>query len=160
MMAGNAAFMHAGEPAAPRQPEKRTAILCAAVFVLAVLAASVNLIGAPPFEQLVREMLSEYPYANNTRAANGSFLRIDTNPSDLDPDGLTDTEYRIFAQVQEDSLNGIRFINRRLGFPEALYAKMVETTARMGQQVEGNSRYRVSWTYHPDRGLEVVYEMK
>lgn len=159
-MTGNTTFMHAGGPAAPEQPGKGPAILCAAVFVLAVLAAAVNLTGAPPFEQLVREMLAEYPYANNARAADGSFLRIDTNPGDLDPDGLTDEEYRIFKQVQEDSLNGIRFINRRLGFPEALYAKMVETTARMGQQVEGNSRYRVSWTYHPDRGLEVVYEMK
>ncbi len=30
----------------------------------------------------------------------------------------------------------------------------------MGQQSEENKKFRVSWTYHPDRGLEVLYEKK
>lgn len=35
---------------------------------------------------------------------------------------------------------------------------MLETSARMGRQREENDKYRVTWTYHPDEGLEVTYE--
>lgn len=34
----------------------------------------------------------------------------------------------------------------------------METNALMGRQREENDKYRVSWTYHPNRGLEVTYE--
>ena len=37
---------------------------------------------------------------------------------------------------------------------------MMKTTALMGRQEEETKKYRVSWTYHPDRGLEVTYEEK
>jgi len=51
-------------------------------------------------------------------------------------------------------------MNTKLGFSDAVYRKMLQTSALMGRQSEENSKYRVSWTYHPDSGLEVMYEKK
>lgn len=59
-----------------------------------------------------------------------------------------------------DSLGGIQFMNGKCGFPDSVYKRMMSTSALMGQQSEENKKFRVSWTYHPDRGLEVLYEKK
>ena len=37
---------------------------------------------------------------------------------------------------------------------------MMKTTALMGRQSAETDKYKVSWTYHPDNGLEVTYEKK
>ena len=53
-----------------------------------------------------------------------------------------------------------RVLHQELGFTEAVFQRMIETTSLMGRQTADSSRYTVSWTYHPDRGLEVMYEKK
>lgn len=126
--------------------------------VAVILVAT--LLSGHSFSGVVNDMLNEYPYANNSRAADDSYLKIDTNPYDKAADELTYVELSTFDQVQTDSLNGIKFVNERLGFTDALYSKMMDTTALMGVQTEENDKYRVSWTYHPDNGLEVMYERK
>ena len=108
----------------------------------------------------VHEMLSEYPYADNAITADNSCLMIDTNPYDKDYNEMSFVEQQIFPQKEQDSLNGIKFMNTKLGFSDAVYRKMLQTSALMGRQSEENSKYRVSWTYHPDSGLEVMYEKK
>ena len=85
---------------------------------------------------------------------------IHTNPYDKDYIELSFVEQQIFPQKEQDSLNGIKFMNTKLGFSDAVYRKMLQTSALMGRQSEENSKYRVSWTYHPDSGLEVMYEKK
>ena len=58
-----------------------------------------------------------------------------------------------------DADNMVEKINKDLGFSSALMEKMNTTTWSQGRQTDSNSKYRVTWTYHPDKGLEVMYEM-
>lgn len=110
------------------------------------------------FDRAVSEMLDEYPFADNARASDGSWLRIDTDP--YDGDYSSPLAQRLYPQQQNNSLSGIRFMNEKCGFPDSVYEKMMNTSAIMGQQQEENKKFRVSWTYHPNRGLEVMYEKK
>ena len=81
-------------------------------------------------------------------ASDGSYLSIDTNPSDIDDYySETATEY-------------VKKANEELGFSSVLYNKMSRTRALDGTQKDENDKVKVSWTYHPNRGLEVVYEKK
>lgn len=66
----------------------------------------------------------------------------------------------LLPRAQENALEAIKYANKQLGFNGFLYSKMMETTALMGRQSEENDKYKVSWTYHPDEGLEVTYEKK
>ncbi len=73
---------------------------------------------------------------------------------------MTYVELSTFDKKQSDSLDGIKFINEKLGFTDALYSKMLQTTTLMGRQTKEKNKYRVNWTYHPNQGLEVMYEKK
>ena len=66
----------------------------------------------------------------------------------------------IAAKDEKNALEAIKYANLELGFSGALYNRMLETNALMGRQTEENDKYKVSWTYHPDDGLEVTYEEK
>lgn len=81
-------------------------------------------------------------------AKDGSYLSIDTNPLNLEDELKVDAYYAL-----ED-------INDDLGFPASLYKKMGETRSVDGRLSETAGDYTVSWTYHPDNGLEVLYEVK
>lgn len=140
---------------------RKNIVLIGVVAVVIVgIVFFISLVRGSFFGNVVSDMLNKYPYANNSRAQDDSYLKIDTNPYDKSVDELTYVELSTFDQVQTDSLNGIKFVNERLGFTDALYSKMMGTTALMGVQTEENDKYCVSWTYHPDNGLEVMYERK
>lgn len=81
-------------------------------------------------------------------ASDESYLEIDTNPFDLD-----DYSSYSAAGLIEDA-------NRELGFSESLYTRMGKTRALDGTLTDENKNVKVSWTYHPDAGLEVVYTLK
>ena len=81
-------------------------------------------------------------------ALDGSYLSIDTNPSDID-DYYSETATRYVEKANEE-----------LGFSAVLYNKMSRTRALDGTQKDENDKVKVSWTYHPNRGLEVIYEKK
>ena len=66
----------------------------------------------------------------------------------------------LLPDAQENALEAIEYANEALGFNGSLYTKMLETSALMGRQSEENNKYKVSWTYHPDDGLEVTYDKK
>ncbi len=78
--------------------------------------------------------------------SDNSWLTVDTNPSDKD-------DY-----IEYSASSAIPEINEYLGLPESLYIKMGETRALDGRQSEKYEYFTVSWTYHPDRGLEILYE--
>lgn len=86
----------------------------------------------------------------------GKWISIDTNPYNIDKDDFTYTDKRVILEATEK----IKEINLDLGFTEALYQKMSSTTALQGTQYEENEKYKVSWSYHPDNGLEVMYEYR
>lgn len=81
-----------------------------------------------------------------TLAGDGSYLKIDTNPDDEEDGGYTDV------------LDVIEEANRMLGFKESLNEKMETTRAMDGKQNETAGNIQVTWSYHPDKGLEVMYE--
>jgi hypothetical protein len=85
-------------------------------------------------------------------AGEDHYFTIDTIPEDI--------YIAAIPNSQEKALEAIQYANEQLGFSGAVYQKMLETNALMGRQSEENKKYRVSWTYHPDYGLEVTYEEK
>lgn len=82
-----------------------------------------------------------------TVAEDGSYLTIDTNPYDID-------DY-----IDYDAHTAIVSVNKELGLPEALEQRMLSTNALDGRQEYVAERYTISWKYHPNNGLEVIYEV-
>ncbi len=83
-----------------------------------------------------------------TLADDGSYIEIDTNPLDLDDySSSTAAEY-------------VKEANKACGFNDSLYSKMGKTRALDGTLTDENKNVKVSWTYHPDHGLNVVYTLK
>lgn len=76
----------------------------------------------------------------------GKSLIIDTNPGDIE-------DY-----YEPDALSAIRKIHSTLGLPDSLITKMTQTRVIDGRQSESYDNITVSWTYHPNLGLEIIYE--
>ncbi len=83
-----------------------------------------------------------------TVSSDNSFLTIDTNPSNIDDY----YSYQAWYLVEQT--------NKALGLPESLNEKMLHTRALDGRLSENYENISVSWTYHTDKGLEVIYEKK
>lgn len=77
----------------------------------------------------------------------GTYMTIDTNPDD--------EEDYFSAEAYAD----IEYVNEELEFPDSVMKKMDETRALDGRLEEEYNGIKVSWTYHPDDGLEVMYEI-
>lgn len=86
-----------------------------------------------------------------------NYFSLDTDPYE----NMDETMRAIMLpNTQKKTLEAIRYANDELGFPGSVYSDMMNTTALMGRQSEENNKYKVSWTYHPDHGLEVTYTKK
>lgn len=81
-------------------------------------------------------------------ASDGSYLSVDTNPSDKDDY----TSYEAYLAIMS--------INEALGLPESVLNRMNQTRSMDGIQSYSNDDLEITWTYHPDRGLEVNYSLK
>lgn len=77
----------------------------------------------------------------------GSYIEVDTNPLDFD-----DYYNPTYTKV-------IEAFNEELGVPDYVYKLMITTTALQGRQTETVNGLIISWTYHPDNGLEVIYRL-
>ncbi|MCD8384716.1 MAG: Ig-like domain-containing protein [Clostridiales bacterium] len=110
---------------------------------------SVTVKTGPDFQALYDEFC-ESTWASV--GSDGSYLKLDTNPYNEDDSGI--------AYV--DAYYAVISINEELGLPESLIEDMASTTAAMGKQSETYSDLdlTVSWTYHPDKGLEVTYKLE
>lgn len=82
-------------------------------------------------------------------------MKLDTNPDDVDSDSYK-FDYDVFIAANE----AIERVNKELGFSDSLIEKMNTTTWSQGKQTDENDKFKVTWTYHPDKGLEVMYEKK
>lgn len=78
----------------------------------------------------------------------GSGMKIDTNPGDIDD------------FYDPDAMDTIEKIHAALGLPDSLLEKMRSTRALDGRQSKTSKGIEVSWTYHPDHGLEILYELE
>ena len=74
-------------------------------------------------------------------------MYVDTNPSDED-DKL---DYAAYLAIKE--------LNEALGLPESVNNKMDKTRSMDGIQTESGDGFEVSWTYHPNKGMEVTYSL-
>lgn len=82
-----------------------------------------------------------------TLSEDGSYLSIDTNPYN----NKDSTTYNSVG------ISHIKNLNSALGLPEWLYKEMAQTRALDGRQKEEFDSVTVTWSYHPDQGLEVMY---
>ncbi len=133
---------------------KKQAIICGVAFVSIIIILIVLLSGSK-FEKVENEVVKIAG-----RVASGkNYFTIDTYPDSYE--NMDKTLVSILRSGTEDNaLEAIRYANKELGFNGAVYSKMKKTSSLMGRQSEENDKYVVSWTYHPDDGLEVTYEKK
>lgn len=78
----------------------------------------------------------------------GSYMTIDNNPLNLKGGSI------IF---NEAGLNHVKLTHKALGLPDWLYEEMINTRALDGRQKEVFDDVTVTWSYHPNQGLEVIY---
>lgn len=81
-------------------------------------------------------------------SSDGTSLVIDTNPIDKD-----------YCRYGADASLAITLCNTKLELPSSLSDKMSSTRALDGMQSQNCGDFTVSWTYHPDNGLRVIYEV-
>lgn len=81
-------------------------------------------------------------------ASDGSYLYVDTNPSDKDDH----TDYEAYLAIMS--------INEALGLPESVLNRMNQTRSLDGVQSYSTDDLEIMWSYHPDRGLEVSYTLR
>lgn len=127
----------------PKMSKKKLAIIAAAA--IAVIAIALIIFIPSEFERVK----SKCVHIAGMVTGSGDYFMLDTLPDVM---MLPDTE--------ENALEAIKYANEELGFNGSVYSQMMNTTALMGRQSAENDKYRVSWTYHPDDGLEVTYEKK
>lgn len=77
-----------------------------------------------------------------------SCLTIDTNPDDKED------------FYSSEAVDYIQTVNQELGLPDAVFERMQSTRALDGTQTADYDNVFVTWSYHPDKGLRVIYEAK
>lgn len=88
------------------------------------------------------------------------YFTLDTKFSEVPFEEMSDFQYRLHLEDEEQAIKAIKYTNLKLGFNDSLYSRMLETTANMGEQYEENDKYIVSWSFAKDDGLEVKYKIK
>lgn len=76
-----------------------------------------------------------------------SFIIVDTNPDDED-------DY-----YNKASIDLVRNLNQAMEFPSSVMERMIRTTYDQGIQTYEGKKFEASWTYHPNKGLCVTYEV-
>ena len=118
-------------------------IASAAVLIIVILLLVLAKGNKKDFNIMYASIADEYWC---TISNDGSYMEIDTNPYDIDD------------EIEMSAYNQLAIINSDLGFSDALYSKMGQTTSLDGWQTMSNDKVTVSWKYHPNNGLEVFYE--
>lgn len=129
--------------------KKGLKLIIIAIIVLAIIIAivmfvinsGVNLKSA--YNKVLDQNSSYSKYM--TLASDNSYIEIDTNPSDKD-------DYYSY-----DAFELVKAMNKELGFSESLENKMLHTRSLDGKQSDKANNVEVTWTYHPDKGLEIQY---
>lgn len=140
-------------PEKPKFTKKKLAIFGGVAAV--IIAVAIIMFIPSKFDQVKSECVQ----IAGCVTGSGDYFMIDTYPDEYE--NLDATRVALWApSTQENALEAIKYANEALGFNGSVYSQMLNTTALMGRQTAENDKYRVSWTYHPDDGLEVTYEKK
>lgn len=131
---------------------KKAAIIAA---VAAIVVIVIVLLIPSKFDKVQNECV----HIAGQITGSGDYFTIDTYPDIYESMDET-MKSLLLPGAQENALEAIKYANNELGFNGSVYSQMMNTTALMGRQSAENAKYRVSWTYHPDNGLEVTYEKK
>lgn len=136
------------------QRSKKRVVILGIIFVV-VIAVAFAFLHKTKFEKVKDECVQ----IAGRISGSGNYFTIDTYPDEYE--NMDDAVVNILLpDTQTKALEAIKYANEELGFNGSVYSKMMKTTALMGRQSEENDKYKVSWTYHPDDGLEVTYEKK
>ncbi len=93
------------------------------------------------------EIINTYKNKVNFTISNdGNSIIYDSNPSDL--------------STYETNTITLKQLHKDLGLPDSLYEKLIRTRAIDGMQSDNYGDIYITWSYHPDNGLEVLYEKK
>ncbi len=82
----------------------------------------------------------------------GSTTYISSDGLSLGVDSIDQYDFRSY----EDICTIVKYLD----FPDSVLDEMLRTSALMGVQSETNDGYEISWSYHPDNGLDVVVKVK
>lgn len=144
-------------PAKTKRKLSKKAIVIIAAIVVVAIAVVIALLVPSRFERVWDKCVQIAGYA----PGDGDYFTIDTYPERLFDMYADQSRVAIIApSMAEDALEAIQYANEALGFNGSVWDKMMNTNALMGRQSVETDKYRVSWTYHPDDGLEVTYEQK
>ncbi len=103
--------------------------------------------GAAPAPDL-RKLFSDFCDASYASVSeDGSVLRIDTNPEDIDQQ----TDYAAMLAMMS--------VNEALGLPASLMSRFEMTLPEDGEQTFQNGEVTVTWTFSSEKGLEVAYRL-
>ncbi len=139
----------------PKKKLNKKALVILGVILVAIIGIAFAFLYKSEFERVKDGVLQ----IAGQVTGNSDYFEIDTYPDvyeNMDPTLASILK----SGAQENALEAIKYANEALGFNGSLYSKMMETSALMGRQYEENEKYKVSWRYHPDDGLEVTYEKK
>lgn len=103
----------------------------------------------------------------------GTYLELDSKPvdsdlndyyvdmyfDDMDYDEKEVMRYLLDVSYTDEVTEAVRAINEEIGIPESVLNQMYETTSLDGMQTYEKGNITISWTYHPDNGLEVTYTL-
>lgn len=130
--------------------KKTFAALCAALIATALLAfggcSGGNTVLAEAYLWLLDNYSETTVESCFTITADGQVVTADTNPNDRD-------DY-----LYSGSVTVIQAFNEQIGVPDSVWDDMLTTSYLDGEQsATVNEIIHITWTYHPDRGLEVTY---
>lgn len=80
-----------------------------------------------------------------TLGSDKSYLQVDTNPYDID-----DYYNATYLEILKSAITALKL-------PDYIYQRMLKTTAMQGRQEVTANGITVSWTYHPNKGLEAMF---
>lgn len=133
-------------------PRRKSIIIALfAVIVAIAIIAVPSYLNGTFFNRLASDVAKAHPGAHCYFGSD--YFAIDSNPRDIDSDDMDLNDYL----VSSNSIKAIEYVNNKLGFPTWVYQDMLDTTALMGRQNQTSGKYTVTWSYHPNKGLEVKY---
>lgn len=80
-----------------------------------------------------------------TLGSDKSYLQVDTNPYDID-----DYYNATYLEILKSAITALKL-------PDYIYQRVLKTTAMQGRQEVTANGITVSWTYHPNKGLEAMF---
>lgn len=88
-----------------------------------------------------------------------AYAKCESSDTTLSSDGLSIT---VDSKNEYDysGLADIAVIMGHLELPNSLIDEMSNTNALMGRQTQEYDNIEVSWSYHPDNGLDVIFKIK